>query len=177
LATETHAKATLHQRAIHEFKELAIVFIYLYVILGAVLMYKTAILHSEGISFTPWGIAAVKAAVLAKFMLLGNAMIAGNRFSTRPLIWATLHKALALLAVLVIMSIIEEAVVGLLHHQSVATSLGELFGPGLEQFLAGILLMLLVLLPYCAMRVLSEALGEGRLARMFFVQRETVDGR
>jgi hypothetical protein len=31
--------------------------------------------------------------------------------------------------------------------------------------------MLLVLIPYCAIGVLSEALGEGRLARMFFVDR------
>jgi hypothetical protein len=32
--------------------------------------------------------------------------------------------------------------------------------------------MLLVLIPYCAFRVLDVALGEGRLARMFFAERE-----
>jgi hypothetical protein len=37
--------------------------------------------------------------------------------------------------------------------------------------------MLLVLLPYCAFRVLEEALGEGRLARMFFVEREPMERR
>jgi len=31
--------------------------------------------------------------------------------------------------------------------------------------------MLLVLIPYFAFRVFGEALGEGRLARMFFVER------
>jgi hypothetical protein len=34
--------------------------------------------------------------------------------------------------------------------------------------------VLLVLIPYCAISVLSEALGEGRLVRMFFVDRGLV---
>ena len=33
----------------------------------------------------------------------------------------------------------------------------------------------MVLLPYCAFRVLEEALGEGTLARMFFVKREPIE--
>ena len=40
---------------------------------------------------------------------------------------------------------------------------------------AGYLIMLLVLLPYCAFRVLEEALGEGRLARIFLVGREPIE--
>ena len=35
--------------------------------------------------------------------------------------------------------------------------------------------MLLVLIPFFAFRVLGEALGEGRLARMFFVEREPLE--
>jgi len=47
-------------------------------------------------------------------------------------------------------------------------------GRVLDETLAGIVILLLVLIPYFAIRVLSEALGEGRLARMFFVERESV---
>ena len=70
MATTTNAKATLHQRAIHELKEFVILAVYLYITIGAVVLMKTAVLHTEGIEFAPWGIAVVKAAVLAKFMLL-----------------------------------------------------------------------------------------------------------
>ena len=80
-----------------------------------------------------------------------------------------------MLAVLIIMTVIEEAVVGLFHHRSIAASLGELFGPRLEETLAGYVIMLLVLIPYCAFRVLDEALGDGRLARMFFVERKPIE--
>jgi hypothetical protein len=172
MATETTVKATLPQRAIHEFKELAIVTLYLYITLGAVILFKAAVLHTHGVSFVPWGIAIVKAAVLAKFMLIGRAMKIGEHKTSSPLIWPTLHMAFAFLVLLVIMTIIEEAVVGLFHHQSIAASLGDLFGPRLEETLAGYLIMLLVLIPYSAFLVLGDAIGEGRLARMFFVQRE-----
>ena len=170
MATETTANAPPRQRAGHEFKELAIIAVYLYITLGAVIVMKTAVLHDQGISFVPWGIAAVKSLLLAKFILLGRAMKIGERYTDRPLIWPTLYKAFALLVLLVVLTIVEEVVVGLIHHQSIAASLGELFGPRLEETMAGILILLLVLIPYCAIGVLSEALGEGRLSRMFFVE-------
>ena len=177
MTTEKTAKATRRQRAVHELKELAIVAVYLYVTLGAVILMKTAVLHDQGISFAPWGIAAVKAALLAKFILLGRAMGIGERHTARPLIWPTLHKAFAFLVLLVVLVIIEEVVVGLFHHQSVAASLGELFGARLYETLAGILIMLLVLIPYFAFHVLDEVLGEGTLTRMFFVKREPMARR
>jgi hypothetical protein len=45
VTTETTAKATPRQRAVHELKELAIVAVYLYITLGAVIVMKTAVLH------------------------------------------------------------------------------------------------------------------------------------
>jgi len=171
VATDTTTKATLGQRAVHEFKEMAILAAYLYVTLGAVILMKAAVLHGAGVSFTPWGIAIVKALVLAKFMLLGRAMKIGERFRDRPLIWPTLHKSFAFLALLVVLTIIEEVVVGLFHQQSAVASLGELTGAKLYETLAGYIIMLLVLIPYIAWGVLDEALGEGRLTRMFFVDR------
>ena len=174
---KTNAKTTLRERAMHEFKELVIISLYLYITLGAVILLKTAVLHDQGIEFSPWGIAIVKAVVLAKFMLLGEAIKIGERTTNSPLVWPTLQKALVLLVVLIIMTVIEEAVVGLFHHRSIAASLGELFGLRLEETIAGYVIMLLVLIPYCAFRVLGEALGDDRLTRMFFVEREPMQPR
>jgi hypothetical protein len=172
MATETRAKATLPRRAFHEFKELAILTVYLYVTLGAVILMKTAVLHTHGIDSVPWGLAIVKALLLAKFILIGQAMKIGEHHATGPLIWPTLHMVFAFLVLLVVLTTIEEVLVGLLHGQSVGASLSDLFGSRLEETGAGILIVLLVLTPYFAWRVLSDALGEGRLARMFFVDRE-----
>ena len=177
MQTEFHAKATLQQRAVHEFREFAILTVYLYVTLGAVIVMKTAVLHTHGIDSAVWGVAIVKAILLAKFMLIGRAMKIGERNTSSPLIWPTLHKTIAFLVLLIVMTVIEEVVIGLIHRQSISSSLEDLFGPRLEETGAGILILLLVLIPYFAFRVLNEALGEGRLARMFFVEREPVGRR
>ncbi len=171
MATETHAQATLQQRATHELKEFVILTVYLYITLGAVIVMKTAVLHTEGIEFAFWGVAIVKAALLAKFMMIGHAMKIGERY-TGALIWPTLHKTFAFLLLLVVLTTIEEVVVGLFHHRSIAATLGDLVGSRMDEMLAGYLIMLLILLPYFAFRVLGEALGEGRLVRMFLVERE-----
>jgi hypothetical protein len=174
MPTEINAKATLPQRAVHEFREFAILTVYLYITLGAVIAMKTAVLHTQGIEFAPWGLAIVKALLLAKFMLIGRALKIGERDKTRPLIWPTLYKAFAFLVLLIVLTIIEEAVVGLFHGQSIAASLRDLMGRRLEETLAGYLIMLLVLVPYFAFHVLDEALGEGRLTKMFFYEREPI---
>ena len=182
MVTETTPKAPLRQRVLHEFKELVLISLYLYISLGAVILLKAAVLHTEGIEFTPWGIAIIKALVLAKFILLGEDMKVGGRDTSGPLIWPTLRKVFGLLVLLIVMTTIEEAVVGLIHSRSVATSLRELFGSRLQETLAEFLIMLVVLSPYCAFRVLDQALGEGSLARMFFAGQEPrsnlpIDGR
>ena len=101
----------------------------------------------------------------------------GGRDISGPLVWPTLRRAFAFLVLLVVLTIIEEVVVGLFHGRSIAASLGDLFGARLEETLAGYLIMLLVLIPFFAFRVLSEALGEGRLERMFFIAREPAEVR
>jgi hypothetical protein len=171
---QDHAKATPRQRVMQELTEFAILTAYLYVTLGAVILMKVSVLRDQGIGLLPWGTAIIKAAVLAKFMLVGRAMKIGERYSTRPLIWPTLHKAAAFLILLVVLTIIEEVIVGLFHHQPVAASLGELTGAKLDETVAGIVILFLVLIPYFAIRMLSEELGEGVLARMFFVDRASV---
>jgi hypothetical protein len=95
----------------------------------------------------------------------------GGREISGPLVWPTLRRAFAILVLLIVLTIIEEAVVGLFHGRPIAASLGDLFGTRLAETLAGYLIMLLVLIPFFAFRVLSETVGEGRLERMFFVER------
>jgi hypothetical protein len=177
MATESIAKPPLHERAVREAREFAILTVYLYVTLGAVILLKAAALQTHGIDSFYWGVAIIKALLLAKFILLGRAMKLGERFKDRPLIWSTLNKSLAFLVLLIVLTVIEEAIVGLIHHESVAASLGDLFGAQLEVTAAGILIVWLVLIPYCAFSVLDEALGEGRLARMFLVAREPLERR
>ena len=165
-------KLPRRQRVINELKEIGVLTGYLFIVFGAVNIMKAAVLHSEGIELVHWGAGFVKALLLAKFIMLGKTLRIGEHNRARALIWPTLRKAFVFLVFLVILTIIEEAVMGLLHHRSIADSLSEFAGRRLAESLAGMLILLLVLIPYFAFQVLAEALGEGRLVRMFLVDRD-----
>ena len=171
LVAEAIAKSTLRERGVHELREFATIAVYLYVTIGALILLKAAVLHTQGVSFTPWGVAVVKAAVLAKFVLIGDAIRLGEGFKTGPLIWPTLYKSFSFLVLLVVLTIIEEIVIGLFHQRPVAASLQELFGSKLYETLAGYIVMLLILIPFFAFRELGEVLGRGTLGRLFFSDR------
>ena len=161
----------IRQKAATELKEMAVISLYLYICFGALLLYKSAILEDVGINFTHWGLAAIKALIMAKFMLIGRALHIGDRHHDRPLIWATLRKSVAFLVLLAVLTAIEEVVVGLLHGRTALQSLVEIGGGRRDELLVTLLIMWLILLPYFAVQSLSAVLGEGRLARLFFIDR------
>lgn len=171
MRSDINSKAAVKERVANELKEVAILTAYLFVTLAAMNLMKAAVLRDHGINFGYWGVAIVKALLLAKFMMVGKALKLGELKREGPLIWPTLIKALAFVALLVILSIVEEIVVGWFRGRSMGDSLSELFGPGLLELLAGVLILLLVLIPYFAFLVLAETLGERRLVTMFLVDR------
>lgn len=163
---------TFGQRAGHELKEFAILTAYLWVALAAIVFLKAGTLHSYGISSVFWGVAIVKALILAKFLMIGDLVKLGDSHAIEPLVWPTLRKAAAFTVLLVVLTVLEEVIVGLFHHATVDASLEELFGRRLEETLAGIVIMLLVLIPLFAFRELGAFLGKGQLPRIFFGHRD-----
>jgi hypothetical protein len=163
--------AAVRERLTSELKEVAILTAYLFVTIGAVNLMRAAVLRDHGIDLTYWGVAIVKALLLAKFVMVGKALKLGELKREGPLIWPTLLKAFAFMLLLVFLTIVEETVVGWFHGRSMGDSLGELFGARLLEMLAGVLILLLVLIPYFAFMVLAEELGEHRLVTMFLVDR------
>lgn len=159
-------------RASREVRHFLAIAAYLYVCFGALILLKSAILHGHGLEPVPWGFAVVKAALLAKFMMVGQALGLGRRFADRPLIWPILHRAVVFLLLLVALSIAEHMVAGLWHGRGVEDSVLDMAGGTAFEAGATVLVLLLILLPYFAFRVLAEALGHERLMRMLFVERD-----
>ncbi|MDM0019516.1 hypothetical protein [Variovorax saccharolyticus] len=171
------AKPPWRRRLLDEAKEIGVLTGYLFVTIAAVNVMKAAVLHDHGIHAAYWGVAIVKAALLAKFVMLGKALKVGEHKATDPLIWPTLHKAFAFLVLLVVLTGLEELVKGWIEDRSFTESLARMTGHRLTETLADILLLLLVLIPYFAFQVLAEALGEKRLVRMFLSDRHAFDDK
>jgi len=164
------------QRVTAEVKEFSIVAVYLFVCFSALSYLKASILEAHGIEFAPFGFAAAKALICAKFVLLGRAFRVGERFKSLPLIWPTLYKSVAFLVLLLLLNGAEEVMVGLLHHRNVSETVATLGGGTLHQLIATSIIVFLILLPFFAFRAISEAVGAGKLIRMFFLRGDMLEG-
>jgi hypothetical protein len=169
------AKESVGKRMTHELKEFIIITVYLYVCFAAIIYLKAAILHAHGIAFAPFSIAVVKAAICAKFMLIGNALHIGGRYKTQALIWPTLHRSFAFLVLLLVLNILEEIIVGAIHHRGITDSILDVAGGTLNQLIASSVVVLLILIPYFAFRSLGEVVGEQNLVRVFLEPRRKAD--
>jgi hypothetical protein len=167
---ESHRKRPIGQRAQAELKEYLAVSLYLYVCLGAILLYKDALLYAEGIGYTHYGLVIIKALILGKFMLVGHALHIGERYGDKPLIYPILHKSIVFLALLFVLDLIEEMLSGMMHGQSWRVSFSDFAGGTWLQILATCLLFFLILLPYFAYREISRVLGDGGLKRLLFTK-------
>ena len=163
------AKSAIRERISTEMKEFVVIAVYLFVCFTAVAFLKAAILHAHGIDFAPFGFATAKALIFAKFILLGRALSIGEQFKTYPLIWPTLHKSFAFLVLLMVLNVIEEVVVGLIHHRTILDSIADIGGGTIEQMIATSVIMLLILIPFFAFHTLGEIVGEDNLIQLFFL--------
>jgi hypothetical protein len=164
-------KLTVAQRLKHELLEYALLSTYLYICFGALIVYKILILHGEGVSFAPYGLAAIKALVLGKFILLGHAVRLGDGYESQRVLTVIIQKSVLYLVFLVALTIVEEAIIGLVHGQSITTILAEFGREKLLQMVVQSLIMLLILIPYLASSELNVVLGEGRLWKIMLTER------
>ena len=166
---------SIGRRAVHELKDFLIIAAYLYVCFTALAYFKAAILQAQGIAFAPFGFAAIKALICAKFLSVGYVFHLGDRYKKRALVWPTLHRSFIFLALLIVLTVLEELIVGYLHHRAFSDSLGEIGGGTLHQAIATILILLLILIPFFAFRSLADVVGGRVLFRLFFEPRRKLD--
>lgn len=154
---------TIKQRAREELRNYAIVAGYLYVCFAALLLYKDALLQEEGLSLLPHGIAAVKALILGKFILLGEAVGVGKRVHARTLLGTIATRSVQFFLLLLVLSAIEELLVGKVHGHSFTETLAEYERRSALEMLAKCLLLLLVLVPLIAFKEFVRVMGPGAL--------------
>jgi hypothetical protein len=161
-------KASLKQRIAHEMLQYWINFVYLAIFFGAFAWYRRFILAEYHISYFHYGAALVEAFVLAKVILIGDALGLSRGYEDRPLIYATLRKALVFTLFVGFFAIVEHAILGLVHGKGVMGGLAELWNEGRDELVARCLVTFFAFIPFFAFRELALVLGEGKLRSLFF---------
>ena len=162
---------TLKQIAYQQLKEFLAIALYLWVVFGLLVMFKSVILAEQHIPFAYHGFAIINALALAKVMLTAKDLHLGERFDEAPLIYPTLLKSALFTVVLACFKILEEAAVGVYHGKSFQQSISDLGGGTLNGILVLTLLLFTMLIPFVGYGELQRILGAGKLAQIFFHQR------
>jgi hypothetical protein len=132
------------------------------------LLYETAVLRAEKIQFLPIGTAVVKALILGKFILIGKAVKVGERIESGRVVYRIFWKSLAMYLFLLVLTAVEELIVGFVHEQAFSETIGEFTERSWLQNLAPSAVMLLVLIPMISFEEIDCVFGNGSLKRMLF---------
>ncbi len=160
--------ASLKARAIEEFKLFWVIATYLGLMLGAFAWYRRLVLSESGISYLHYGGAVIEAMILAKVILIGEALGLGKRFEGAPLIISAIFKSLIFGVFVGLFGILEHAIEGLLHHHAWKQIAHELLSAGREEILARTVVMIVTFIPFFAFWETDRVLGKGKLFALFF---------
>jgi len=165
------AKSAWKQRVRQEFIQYWINFVYLAVFQGAFAWYRRLILDEYRIGYLNYGTAVIEALILAKVVLIGDALGLSRGHKDKPLIYPTLYKAVVFSGFVGLFAILEHMIGGLLHGKGLAGGLVTFWNEGIYELLARCLVTFFAFIPFFAFRELGTVLGEGKLQNLFFRRR------
>lgn len=170
-ATVQAEQPSLLGRVRHEMISYLAITAYLLVWFMALMFYKSTILRGVGVDLAPFGVAALlKSTILAKFIIILEKVKLGERRGQNAiLIVQIVIRALLFTLALIVMSLIEEVVVGYFHGHDAKEALSGIAAGSLPQVFATATLMFLVLVPYLAFRRIALEIGE--LPELLFTRR------
>ncbi len=161
----------LKERVIHELKSFAVIFVYLWVVLGVFFLHEKIVLEKHDIAFSAYGLALVNALVLGKVMLIAEDLHFAHQLADRPLVLSILYKSIAFAVLFICFYILEELVVGLIKGKTVAQSFPDIGGGSLQGILVVGVILFVALIPFFAYRELGRVIGERQLHDLLFKKR------
>ena len=165
---DTSSHKDLKAKVLHELKLFWIIALYLLLLMGSFDIYRRLILAEYGVAYWSYGFKAVEALVVAKVILLGEAMGLGRRYERRPLIISVMAKSVVFAIFIVLFSILEHIVEALFHKAGWSEAVHSVVARGTDEMAARVLVLVVALVPFFAFLELSRVLGPGRLSALFF---------
>lgn len=163
---------TFKDKMLLELKRLIGYFIFFALYFCAFTFYSRLLLEKYQIEAVfKYGYAIIEALILAKLIILGESFNLGERFKNRPLIIPTIYKTAVFSLFVVVMTIIEEFVMGFIRGKSSETILEHLIDQGFYEIAAKMVVMLFVFILFFAFTETAKALGGTKLYDLFMRKR------
>jgi hypothetical protein len=168
-----HVKRTAKEKAVEEFKLYWLVFIFLAVMFSAFNTYRRLILGEVGMTYGHYGAGLIEAAVIAKLILIGDAMKLGRWMEEKyPLIYTVLVKSVLFGLLVAVFNIIEHSIEGRVHGEAWSQIMAHPFpAQNTNEVLARTVVMIVTFIPFFTVWEVGRVLGQGKLAGLFFHHR------
>src|ERR1700721_2833408 len=118
-------KSSLKEKAAHEFKEIATLFLYLAFFFCSLATYSMLLLGRFHISYFAYGAALINALVITKVILIGEAVHVGDKFESRPLFYSAIYKAFMYSLLVLAFHFLEEIVKLLIQKKDIVTAFNK----------------------------------------------------
>ncbi len=161
-------KEGLRYRIKDEFVQAALLTLYFATWFCAIAFFSFALLREAAIPITPFGLAIIKAALCAKFMMIGKAIFPLKVDANRGLIKSIFWHSIVYLLIVTALSFLESGIDGLLHGKPFIESISS-FGHGDPIYIAALSMMYwLILWPYLIVLGLNQSLGNTAVRTILF---------
>ena len=158
MASESTMSVSLKLRAAREMEKYLVVALFLSALLAALTAYRRVLMAEVGVSYLHYGYALIEALVLAKIILIGEALHYGDRFEDKPLIVSALYKSLAFGFLALLAHVLEHVIHALVEGASPAAALAR--QPG--EIAAYTLVVFVAFVPFFSLQQAGRLLGEER---------------
>ena len=162
---ENSEKTSVKQKVAHEFEEVAIITLYLAFFFCALATYSMLLLNKFHISYFAYGTALLNALVIAKVILIGEAVHAGKKFEGKALLYSAIWKAFVFGLLVFAFHILEEMIKHLVHGEDLA---GTFHNIRIDDLLARAVIIFCTFIPLFAFRELRRVMGQENFRALFF---------
>jgi len=153
---------------IHEMFEYFFNFAFLAFFLIAFAWYRRLILASYHIQYLGYWAPLIEAAVLAKVIMIGDALRMGRAFRNRPLVVPVIYRTVVFSVFVVLFSFLEHVVDALIHGKTAADGIAEITSQGGYIILAWCVVIIAAFLPFFTVKEIERVLGTGKIRWLFF---------
>jgi len=150
-------KESLKQKVAHEIKEVFILTAYLAFFFCALAAHSMFLLGKFHVSYFAFGAALINAAVIAKVILIGEALRAGTKYEGKALFYSALWKAFVFGWLVFGFHLVEEMIKNLIHGQKAVEALHEIH---LDELLSRTVVIIGTFVPLFLFRELKRVMGD-----------------
>jgi len=172
METNRKQKRKFTEKVVEEFYAFLLYTLFLTLFFWAFATYRHLIVEEYTFSYIEYGYIFVESMVIAKVIMIGNIIGLGHRFLNLPLIIPTFYKTVVFSLFAILFNAAEHFVLGYFNGKKMSQVYQTFLSKGLDEILASGLVLFFVFFLLFAFLETGRALGEKKLLKLFFFNRQ-----